>query len=105
VKEIVKRVRAGEGPWLLEVSTYRWKEHVGPSEDYHLGHRTEEEAALWIADDPVRQLGENFESAARARLENEVDEEIADAFVFAEASPFPEPEELLSDVLKEYQDA
>jgi TPP-dependent pyruvate/acetoin dehydrogenase alpha subunit len=105
VKEIVKRVRAGEGPWFLEVLTYRWKEHVGPSEDYHLGHRTEEEAAPWIADDPVRRLGENIEFAVRARLENEVQEEIRDAFAFAEASPFPEPNELLSDVLKEYQHA
>jgi hypothetical protein len=33
-----------------------------------------------------------------------VEEEIAAAFAFAEASPFPEPEELLRDVFKEDQD-
>ena len=30
-----------------------------------------------------------------------MEEEIADAFAFAEASPFPEPAELLTDVFKE----
>ena len=24
--------------------TYRWREHVGPGDDYHLGYRTESEA-------------------------------------------------------------
>jgi TPP-dependent pyruvate/acetoin dehydrogenase alpha subunit len=39
-KEVVARIRSGAGPWFLEVLTYRWKEHVGPGEDYHLGYRT-----------------------------------------------------------------
>src|SRR2546430_936291 len=43
--EAVARVRAGEGPRFLEVMTYRWREHVGPGCDYHLGFRSEEEAA------------------------------------------------------------
>src|SRR5437660_3703223 len=54
-KEVVSQIRAGAGPWFLEVLTYRWKEHVGPSQDYHLGYRTEEEAAPWLAGDPVRR--------------------------------------------------
>jgi TPP-dependent pyruvate/acetoin dehydrogenase alpha subunit len=100
-REAVVRVRAGEGPWFLEVLTYRWQEHVGPGRDYHLGYRTEAEAAPWIAGDPVRRLGEALESSARARVEEEVEGEVAAAFAFAEASPFPEPAELLSDVFKE----
>jgi TPP-dependent pyruvate/acetoin dehydrogenase alpha subunit len=100
-REAVARVRAGEGPWFLEVLTYRWREHVGPGEDYQLGYRTAAEAAPWIAGDPVRRLGEALEPVARARIEEEVEEEIAEAFAFAEASPFPEPAELYSDVFKE----
>ena len=34
------RIRAGAGPWFFEVMTYRWREHVGPNCDYHLGYRT-----------------------------------------------------------------
>jgi TPP-dependent pyruvate/acetoin dehydrogenase alpha subunit len=100
-REAVARVRAGAGPWFLEVLTYRWQEHVGPGRDYHLGYRTEAEAEPWVAGDPVRRLGEALESSARGRVEEEVEGEVAAAFAFAEASPFPEPAELLSDVFKE----
>jgi TPP-dependent pyruvate/acetoin dehydrogenase alpha subunit len=100
-REAVARVRAGEGPWFLEVLTYRWHEHVGPGRDYHLGYRPEAEAAPWMTGDPVRRLGEALDPAARARIDEEVEEEVAAAFAFAEESPFPEPAELLSDVFKE----
>jgi TPP-dependent pyruvate/acetoin dehydrogenase alpha subunit len=100
-REAAARVRAGEGPWFLEVLTYRWREHVGPGRDYHLGYRTEEEVAPWVAGDPVRRLSEALDPATRARVDEEVEEEVAAAFAFAEASPFPGPEELLSDVFKE----
>jgi TPP-dependent pyruvate/acetoin dehydrogenase alpha subunit len=103
-QEVVAQVRAGTGPWFLEILTYRWKEHVGPGEDYHLGHRSEEEAAPWVASDPVRRLAEAIEPLRRIRIEKEVEEEIAAAFAFAEASPFPQAEELLQDVFKEEED-
>jgi TPP-dependent pyruvate/acetoin dehydrogenase alpha subunit len=96
----VGRVRAGEGPSFLEVMTYRWREHVGPGCDFHLGYRTEQEAEPWVAADPLRRLAEAVDPAARARMEAEVEAEIADAFAFAEASPFPDGTELLSDVFK-----
>jgi TPP-dependent pyruvate/acetoin dehydrogenase alpha subunit len=100
----VARIRAGEGPQFLEVVTYRWREHVGPNDDYHLGYRTKDEAAPWIAGDPLRRLSETIEPAARARLEKEVEQEIVAAFVFAETSPFPAAEELYRDVFKEDTD-
>jgi TPP-dependent pyruvate/acetoin dehydrogenase alpha subunit len=103
-REVVARVRGGEGPWFFEVFTYRWQEHVGPGRDYHLGYRTEEEAAPWIASDPVRRLGERIAPEARTELEEEVEAEIAEAFAFAEASPFPDAAELYTDVFKENQD-
>lgn len=103
-EEVVSRIRSGVGPWFLEVLTYRWKEHVGPNEDYDLGYRSKEEATPWIRDDPVRHVGEALSPAVRARLEEEVEQEIAAAFAFAEASPYPEPEELLCDVFKEDED-
>lgn len=101
MKTVVSRIRAGEGPWFVEVMTYRWQEHVGPGRDYHLGYRTEDEAAPWIAADPVKRLVELLEPTARAQLEDEVADEIAAAFAHAEASPFPEAVELYSDVFKE----
>jgi TPP-dependent pyruvate/acetoin dehydrogenase alpha subunit len=96
-----ERIRGGAGPCFFEVLTYRWHEHVGPGRDFHLGHRTEVEAAPWFAADPVRRLAEQIEPQTRAELEAAVEREIADAFAFAEASPFPAPAELFTDVFQE----
>jgi TPP-dependent pyruvate/acetoin dehydrogenase alpha subunit len=95
------QVRAGQGPYFLEVLTYRCREHVGPGTDFHLGFRGKAESDLWFVADPVRQLAERVQPSARRQIEAEVDREIADAFAFAEASPFPQAAELLTDVFKE----
>jgi TPP-dependent pyruvate/acetoin dehydrogenase alpha subunit len=87
-----------EGPFFLECMTYRLKEHVGPAEDFHLGYRAREEAALWIERDEVLRVAGMLAAAVRTRVEKEVDDEVAAAFAFAEASPFPAPEELYTDV-------
>jgi TPP-dependent pyruvate/acetoin dehydrogenase alpha subunit len=99
--EKVGRLRAGEGPFLLECATYRWKEHVGPGEDWHLGYRSREEAEPWIARDQVPRLGAELPADERAQIEREVEEEIAAAFAFAEASPFPAADELHTHVFHE----
>ena len=104
-RRAVARVRAGEGPQFLEATTYRWREHVGPGRDFHLGYRTEAEAEPWQAADPVRRLAERIDARMRATIEKEVEAEIADAFSFAEDSPYPEAAELTSDVFKEEYDA
>jgi TPP-dependent pyruvate/acetoin dehydrogenase alpha subunit len=100
-RDVVACVRAGEGPWFIEVMTYRWREHVGPGSDYHLGYRTEDEAAAWMANDPIRRLAETIALTDRAAIVATIEREVADAFAFAEASPFPGPEELMSDIFKE----
>jgi len=100
-REILRQVRSGTGPRFLEVMTYRWREHVGPGEDYHLGFRDADELQPWVANDQVPRLGRLLEPEERSRIEAEVETEIAEAFAFAEASPFPSPGELNTDVFKE----
>ena len=96
----VAALRAGSGPRLLECMTYRWKEHVGPGEDYGLGYRERAEAEPWIRSDAVTRLAEKVGPEAAARIGAEVEAEVADAFRFAEASPFPGPEQLFTDVYR-----
>jgi TPP-dependent pyruvate/acetoin dehydrogenase alpha subunit len=103
--EITARLRTGGGPWFFEVMTYRWKEHVGPGKDFHLGYRSESEAEPWELADPVRRLATELPPREREAIEAEVEAEIADAFAFAESSPFPGPDELTSDTFKEEADA
>jgi len=91
-------IRAGDGPRFIECDVYRWREHVGPNEDFDGGYRAREDAAPWHERDQVARLAAMVPDAARAAVEAEVDAAIADAVAFAEQSPFPPPEELLAHV-------
>ncbi|MEE3715928.1 thiamine pyrophosphate-dependent dehydrogenase E1 component subunit alpha [Tumidithrix elongata RA019] len=97
----VRSLRAGEaGPIFLECITYRWKEHVGPGEDYHMGYRTKQEAAPWIENDAIPKVGAMLEAQRRQQIEAEVEAEVEAAFKFAETSPFPSLDELFTDTYK-----
>lgn len=96
--DAVAAMRAGAGPAFLEVLCYRWQEHVGPNRDYDQGYRSADELAPWEADDQVARLADRIEPALRARIDAGIQSEVAEAFAFAEASPFPDPEELYEHV-------
>lgn len=94
-KQAVETMRLGEsGPHFLECMTYRWKEHVGPGDDWSLGYRSEEELLPWKEKDQVARLAKLLDEVTRKRIEAEVNAEIADAFSFAETSEYPGEEEL-----------
>ena len=98
----IESLRNGEtGPLFFECMTYRWREHVGPNEDFSLGYRTREEAESWIQNDQVESIGKMLKTEQQTKIEKEVEEEIQEAFAFAEKSPFPEASELYTDVFKE----
>lgn len=102
VSKAVKALRKGiSGPFFFECMTYRWKEHVGPADDFHLGYRSKEEAKPWVRRDQVKQLATLLGASKRRMIEKEVEKEIQEAFEFAENSPFPEDFELFTDVFKE----
>jgi TPP-dependent pyruvate/acetoin dehydrogenase alpha subunit len=102
VSAAVQTLRAAEpGPFFFECMTYRWKEHVGPNDDFHLGYRTREEAEPWFKNDQVKRLAEMIDARQRERIEQEVEAEIQAAFAFAEGSPFPNGAELFTDVFME----
>jgi len=86
------------GPFFFECQTYRWKEHVGPNEDFKLGYRTKDEAQAWIDNDQVKRLAALVPAGKRQKIESQVEAEIQDAVAFAEESPFPDISELTTDV-------
>jgi TPP-dependent pyruvate/acetoin dehydrogenase alpha subunit len=92
-------IRSGKsGPRFAECLTYRWREHVGPGEDYEAGYRSRAELAPWLKSDPVEQIGALIPAAERRRIDAAIEDEIAAAVAFAEQSPFPEPRELFTHV-------
>jgi TPP-dependent pyruvate/acetoin dehydrogenase alpha subunit len=96
--DAVTQLRRGEGPVFIECRTYRWREHVGPSEDFDAGYRARSDLEPWIKDDQVERVGRIIAEARRVAIDAEVEQEIADAIAFAESSPFPEIEALHTDV-------
>lgn len=102
ISETVKTLRGGKtGPFFFECMTYRWREHVGPNDDFHLGYRTEKEREPWIKNDQVQKLAALIDPKKRKKIETQVENEIKEAFEFAEKSPFPKDSELFSNVFKE----
>jgi TPP-dependent pyruvate/acetoin dehydrogenase alpha subunit len=96
--QAIRNLRAGGGPRLIEVPTYRWREHVGPAEDFVSGYRSLEEAQPWFENDQVQQAGASLPGNLRAHIEQAVEDQVEDAFAFAESSPYPTDEQLWTHV-------
>jgi TPP-dependent pyruvate/acetoin dehydrogenase alpha subunit len=91
--QIADAMRKDGKPRFVEVDTCRYKEHVGPGEDFHFGYRGAEAVNAWKAKDPLI-----LDKESVARFTPEIVKEIQAAVDFAEASPVPGREELVTDV-------
>lgn len=101
VSKAVARARAGEGPTLLEIKTYRYKGH---SMSDPAKYRTKEEVEEYKEQDPINVtlktiLSKKWATEAEIEAINEkVKKEVEDCVKFAEESPWPADDELLKDV-------
>ena len=105
-KSVVENARSGKGPALMECMTYRWRGHVGPYDDLDKGLRSKEELDCWMRRDPIRIL-ESYLSKHDIMSERERDEihrsvleEVEESVRFARESPYPDENDLLSNVFK-----
>jgi TPP-dependent pyruvate/acetoin dehydrogenase alpha subunit len=94
----VSAIREGAGPAFIECMTYRWREHVGPNEDYDSGYRGHEEFRPWRESDQLERLGRMLPKEEVKRISQEVAAQIEDAFKFAVASALPDQSELARHV-------
>ena len=94
VSAAVARARAGDGPTLVEVITYRYNEH---SEGLKLGtdYRNADEREAWLKKDPIVLFRDYL--AAQGFSEEELDglqttalAEVDAAVAFSDASPYPD---------------
>ncbi len=99
--EAVARARAGEGPMLIEIETYRYYGHFqGDAEAY----RPEGEVDRLKKKDPIDRflaylIKEGAASADEAdEIAAEARREVDEAYEFARNSPYPAPEEALEKV-------
>jgi TPP-dependent pyruvate/acetoin dehydrogenase alpha subunit len=98
----VERARAGEGPTLIECKTYRWRAHT--ERRGQPDPRDPAEIEAWKGRDPItrleRQLRDqgHLDDAGLRSMEGDVMRVLEAAVTFAEASPFPLPEQATDDV-------
>lgn len=97
--EAVRRARAGDGPTLLNLTTYRFGGHyVGDAEVY----RDKDEVERRRGADPIPrweralEAGDLLDGTARDAVWEEARVEVAAAEAFAEDSPYPDPATALS---------
>ena len=101
--EAVARARAGEGPTLMDIITYRYVGH-SMSDAPHGTYRSKEEVDERRGRDPITVLADRMrelgllDDDGMAELEADVAAEVADAVQFAEDSPEPDAEQLWTDV-------
>jgi pyruvate dehydrogenase E1 component alpha subunit len=104
---VIESLRQGEGPFFLEFSTYRWREHCGPNFDNDLGYRTIDEYEEWKSCDPIPHLLQELKSqnicddSNLSKIEMKVKGLVDEAFAHAISSPFPEVSEAFKHVYAE----
>jgi len=100
----VAHCRAGNGPYLLEVMTYRYRGH---SMSDPARYRTREEVQKMRTEhDPIEGARHRLETLGVAeadikKIDDEVKRIVQEAADFAQQSPEPDPAELFTDVLLE----
>jgi TPP-dependent pyruvate/acetoin dehydrogenase alpha subunit len=98
----VDRARSGGGPTLIECKTYRWRAHT--ERKGQPDPRDKDELEAWMRKDPIAQLERrlrdqgDLDDAELQSMDREVMAAIERAAAFAEASPFPTPEQATDDV-------
>lgn len=96
LKAEMAKLRAGDGPVLVEAYTYRLNSHVGPEDDGANQYRSEKEINFWKVNSPILLLRDKLRSKGiindelENQYESEIFTEIKECFKFAKESPFPD---------------
>src|SRR5438067_2375003 len=103
--EAVEHARAGQGPIILEMLTYRYRGH---SMSDHAKYRTKDEVnRMRTEHDPIDHLRQRLldehgaEEDELKQIEKRARDIVAEAAQFAQDCPEPDPSELWTDVLAE----
>ena len=102
-QEAIRSTKETKRPCFLNLSYYRYLEHVGISEDYHCGYRDREEFEKWLKVDPLKLQRERLLSLGCSELEllkieAAIDCQIERSISLAKQAAFPEEEELFREV-------
>ena len=101
VHEAVAKARQGGGPTLVECKTYRPRGHfIGDAQAYV----SQEELTSWIEKDPIPRFREKLiaigilNDNTTGEIERSIADEIDNAVKFAQESPLPDSQDVMTDV-------
>ena len=106
-EKAVKYMKDNNSPAFLELETFRWLEHCGPSGDDELGYRKKGELDQWMKRDPIASYkAKIIEDEQLSEIEiletiEAISSEINEAFRFAKESPFPDSKVLNQHIYKD----
>lgn len=104
MEKAVNHCRNGNGPYLLEMNTYRYKGH---SMSDPAKYRSKEELEKYKAQDPIEEVLKVIQKNKLASqeeidaIDKKVHDIVEDSVTFAEESPFPDADELYKDVYEQ----
>ena len=101
-QKAVKHVRTGEGPYLIEAVTYRFKGHYGGDPEHT--YRSHEEVEQWRQKDPLPRLkallvGKGVPADKLAGMEKEINASLEKDQAWALEQPFLSVEEATDHVM------
>ncbi|MEQ1817086.1 MAG: pyruvate dehydrogenase (acetyl-transferring) E1 component subunit alpha [Terricaulis sp.] len=101
-KRAVENARAGNGPTLLEMKTYRYRGHsMSDPAKYRTKEEVDEQKAKRDPIDHVKKLITDANYASEDDLkaiDREIRTVVTDSATFAQESPEPDPSELMTDI-------
>jgi pyruvate dehydrogenase E1 component alpha subunit len=104
-EKVVEHVRGGNGPYVMEMKTYRYRGH---SMSDPAKYRTKDEVSKMRKEsDPIDALRSHLldnklaDEAQLKEIDREIKAIVAEAADFSQQSPEPDPAELYTDVLVE----
>jgi len=100
IKKAIKKIRNGDGPFMLEAITYRFRGHVGHDENVDVGLLRKSDLVFWKKRDPIKRtleglLNKNLiKETSYLNFCKEVDNQLTKEWEQAKNDPFPKLSQL-----------
>ena len=104
--EAISWIRKNKRPFFVESITYRWKGHVGPSDDIDVGVKRNEDLVEWKKRDPIERLkmafiiNDYFTNKEFDDMFGQINSDLKNSWNLALESPYPNKNQLFETVFK-----